>query len=318
MRTPRAGFLVVLVVLTLGAAACGHTVGSRSTSALPSASPSSGVRGAAPGLSGGADSSVAAPPVASGAGTTQARTIGATVAPAAADIVENGSLAVRLRNAAGLRSSYRAITTLATDAGGFVSRSTLNDGARPTASLTVRVPNADVEALIARIGGMGTVTTQTLSGQDVTGQVVDLSVEITNLTSEEGAVRQLLSRTGSVANILTVQQQLFQLQDEVQELTAQSASLHNRVQYATVDVSLSTRGPAPAPHHRPHHPSTLSRFWHLTTSHSVALVRGVVLAIGWSAPGLVLLTLAGAVALVLRRRHRHPVPAAGGPVGDAD
>jgi hypothetical protein len=136
----------------------------------------------------------------------------------------------------------------------------------------------------------------------VTGQVDDLSVEITNLTSEEGAVRHLLADAGSVKDILTVQQQLLSLQDEIQQLTMQSNLLHNQVQYATVVVSLTTTAaaPAPVPHH---HTATVARFWNLARSHTVDVVRGVFLAVGWSAPGLALLVVVGAALLVLRRRR---------------
>jgi hypothetical protein len=233
------------------------------------------------------------------------------VAPATADIVEDGTLDVTYRTAAELRGSYSAISGLAAASGGFVSASTLTNARRPTASLTVRVPDDEVRVLIARIGTMGHVTSQTLSGHDETGEVVDLSVEITNLTSEEAAVRKLLGDTGSVRDILTVQQQLFQLQDEIQQLQAQSNSLADQIQYATVTVQLSTVAPPPVHHHRRRHhaASTISRFWHLASSHSVGVVRSVFLAIGWAAPAILAFAVLGGAWLVLRRRHT-PTPAA--------
>jgi len=227
------------------------------------------------------------------------------VAPASADVVEDASLDVRLRSPAALRSAYGAIGGLAAAAGGFVAASTLTEAREPSASMTLRVPAADLALVTGRISGMGRVTAQTMSGQDVSGQVVDLAVEITNLTSEEAAVRRLLADAGSVSSILTVQQQLFTLQDEIQQLAAQSNSLHDRIRYATVTVALLTvTGPVPVKHRM----TTLARVAHLAAAHTVALVRGVLLAVGWSAPGLVLLALLGAVGAVVRHRRGTPAP----------
>jgi Domain of unknown function (DUF4349) len=311
MRPSRTGPVLLVGVLALVAAGCGRpSTAASDKSAASQAGSTEAVASPTPRASAGGSSGPAASP-APAQGSASA--IGTTVNPATADVVEAGDLDVRCSSPGALRSAYAAMSTLASSAGGFVAASTLANGRVPSASMTLRVPNSSLPGVLARIGALGRVTSQTLSGQDVTGQVVDLSVEITNLTSEEAAVRHLLSDAGSVRDILTVQQQLFTLQDEIQQLKAQSDSLDNRIQYATLVVALSTVTAAPVPVR--HHPTTLARFAHLAGSHTVALARGVFLAIGWSAPGLALLAvLAGALAVLRRRRTLRPAaPAGAGP-----
>jgi hypothetical protein len=318
--------LAVLAVLAVGVASCGSRGGSSAAKASVASPPSSASGSSADRSSGDrasrGDLAVASPPAlpesasAAGAATGVASTgsgaaLGAAVAPATADIVESGRLDVQVRTPAALRAAYAAIGTLAGAEGGFVSSSTLTNAKRPTASMTLRIPDRTVGTVTVGIRGLGRVTSETMSGQDVSGQVVDLAVEITNLTSEESAVRHLLSDAGSVRNILTVQQQLFALQDEIQQLTAQSNSLDDRIRYATVAVALTTVAPVAAPIR--HHTTTIARFRHLAGAHTVALVRGLFLAIGWSAPGIGLLVLLGGAIAALRHRRRGPQAVATGP-----
>jgi hypothetical protein len=168
--------------------------------------------------------------------------------------------------------------------------------------VTLRVPDGAVAGTLAALGRYGTVTSTSLHGRDVTGQVVDLAAEITNLTSEEQAVRALLAKAGSVRNILSIQQSLFSLQGQIQELTAQHNSLDSQVQYATVVVALATAAP---PGRVPSRPSTVARFWHLASGHTVAAVRGVFLGIGWAAPLLLLAAVLGGGWWGFRRRQTH-------------
>jgi hypothetical protein len=298
--------MLLLGLTAVGLTACGAGSAKSSSAASPATvagRTGSPHRAAEP--ESGAASAGGAPSGATGASSSpESQTVGASVAPATADIVEDGTLAVTVRSAADLRSSYADVATLAGAEGGFVSASTLTDSRYPRASVTVRVPNSSVHQILGRIGAMGHVTSQTLTGRDVTGQVIDLSVQITNLTSEENAVRKLLANAGTVGHIITVQQQLFQLQDEIQQLQAQSNSLDNRIRYATIAVQLSTVAhKTPVHHHRRHRASTVARFWHLASSHSVGVVRGVFLAIGWAAPALLALAVAGLGWLGWRRRR---------------
>jgi hypothetical protein len=238
--------------------------------------------------------------------TAAADSLGASVGPAQAKIIKNGTIDLYVSTGADLRQAFTRLTALGTTDGGFVASSSMQSGLHPTATITLRVPVATAPAAMKTIGGghFGLVTATSLTGRDVTGEVVEVNVEITNLTSEEKAVRVLLDKAGSVRNILTIQQELFQLQGEVQELTAQSNSLDNRVEYATVTVNLTTKKSPVALAAAHSHPSTVARFWHLASSHCVDAVRGVVLAVGWSAPLLIGLALAGIGWLVWRRRRR--------------
>ena len=305
---------ITAAVLTVGAvtalSACGGGGSAASAEKATSSGTAAPARSSSAGA-GGASSSAGAPGVAAGGTTTGAHAstssaggIGTAVAPAQAKIIQNGTIDLRLSNGTQLRRTFALIGSLASRDGGFVASSAMHSGRHPTASVTVRIPDARAAGAVTAIGTFGRATSTSLTGQDVTGQVVDLAARITNLDSEEKAVRALLAKAGTVRNILNVQGQLFDLQGQIEELTAQRNSLDNRVQYATLRANLTTVTPPPPAAVPPR--STLARFWHLAASHTVATVRGIVLAVGWAAPILILAAIAAAGWLVLRRRRKLP------------
>jgi hypothetical protein len=328
-RVLRAAILVGVALLAgvVGLSACGAS-GSSSKSSGGSSSAAE-VSGSAAGAS-GSSAATSASAAASGApsrdathaagsasgngGATAASSgpkLGTSVKAASADVVRTGSVTLVASSAGNLRKAYSGLSSLASANGGFVGSSSLTTGSRPTASLTMQVAESRFYPTMAALtgGAYGKADNSSETGQDVTGQVVNLHVEIANLTSEEDAVRHLLSDAGSVKDILTVQQQLFSLQGQIQQLQAQSASLANQVEYATINVSLTTVAPPPVKVKPKAKPSTPARFWHLASSHSVATVRSVVLAVGWAAPLIVALVVLGGAGLVWRRRHQRQLGA---------
>jgi hypothetical protein len=316
--TPLRIALVATAAVTLAACGAGSPA---SSSAGPSGAPERSAGGAATpgvapagGLSGAASAgeSTAGPAIRASSSVGAAQ-IGTSVAAASPDVVETGTVDVRLPHAADVVTAFRAVTAMAPGADGFVASSSLLGGSRPSATLSLRVPNPELTGLTQRIAALGRVTARRQTGRDVTGQVVDLAVEIRNLDSEETAVRGLLGRARTVSSILTVQNQLFDLQGQIQELTAVSNSLDNRVEYATLAVGLSAVAPAPPPRHHRHQESVAAHFWRLARSHTIGSLRDALYAVGWAAPVLILAAVGAAGRLGWSRRRRRPVPTPAGP-----
>jgi len=300
--------VLALLVCGLSAtlSACGGGVGS-GASAGGEDNSGSGPAAASSHKAGAAGSPAPLRAGAGGAGATP--TLGVSVGAAGPDIVETGRLAVRIGAARRLHHDAAEVSALAAREGGYVQASTVTSGRAARATLTVRVPDDRLAATVAAVSALGDVTASTEDGEDVTGQVVDLAAEQANLDSEARAVRGILRRASKVADILRIQQQLFTLQGEISELSAQRNSLANQVAYASLAVTLTAHA-APAPPVR--HQGTLARFWSLASSHTVAAARGLFLAVGWAAPGLVLVAAAAGGYVLVRRRRRAGLAAADG------
>jgi hypothetical protein len=236
-------------------------------------------------------------PAAGGAVAVQT---GRIVPAAGPDIIRTGSMLLSLRRG-NLQAAFDAVTTDTAREGGFVADTSTasQDRQRPTAELVVRIPSARFNHLMIEVAGLGKVESQQVQGQDVTGQLVNLSARITNLQAEEEALRTLVEAARSVPNILRVQNELFTVESEIEQLSAQQASLDNQTTYSTLTVNLEVAAvPAAA---KPKGENTLVRAVKLA-GHNVAVAgRAVVLGVGWAFP---LLILAGLALVVWRLRRR--------------
>ena len=315
MHTRRYLVLLVGSVVVIATACGAPSKGATSKGAVPSiAGPTSGA-----GAVGGASSSAAGSGVASpaqspvtGSGLARGKsangTLGATVTPAGPKIITTADVAIRVKSGA-LTEVFSAVAGLATGAGGYVSDSSTSfGGPNPSAREVLRVPGAQFQGVMARLAGFGAVTSENISGQDVTTEVADNGAQLTTLQDEAQAARTLLARATSIGDILAIQDQVFALQSQIQQLSAQQAALSGEASYATVSVELTM---PPVPASPAPHEGTPARTWHLAASNSAAVLRGIVLTLGWLAPLLVLGVLVGVPAWRWwRRRQRPPVPAA--------
>ena len=305
-----ARFPLLAAVLVLGTAAAAAGCGSAGLSSAPSGGASS-ARSLAP----VANPAIAStPPAGTGSsGAVRRAALGVEVKPAGPDIVETAAEDVRVP-ASDVAPDAGRLTVLAVREGGYVQSSNVSAGSHPGATLTVRVPNGSLPATMAAVGRLGTVLDQTEAGQDVTGQVVDLAMEEANLQKEVLAVRAILGHASKVSDVLAIQNELFTLQGEIQQVQAQRNGLANQVAYATLSVTLAGKVVAAGADHRAR-PGALARFWQLASGHTAQTVRGLFLAIGWFAPGILVLAIAGLAYAGLRWRRRRARAGATRPPG---
>lgn len=223
-----------------------------------------------------------------------------------ADIISTGSIGIVVGKGA-LDHDFSLASQDAIGAGGFVASSASQmSGSKPYADLVLRVPEPRFVEVASQVAGLGKVQREELQGQDVTGQVVDLGARISNLQSEETALRQLMGRTGSIPNILAVENQLFSVQQEIEELTAQRDNLVGQVAYATLTVDL-TATPVPAKvKPKPQPTNAVARGAQLALHNTAATLHAVALAAGFVFPLLVVGIAALALLEIRRRRRLHP------------
>lgn len=231
-----------------------------------------------------------------------AGTVGESLVPVSPLVIRSGSVTLGVAKSH-VVTVFDEVSGAASRMGGFVASSS-STSADDTggASLVVRVPSDDFSGLVSRVDSLGKVEAQSVSGEDVTGQSIDIEASLENLRSEESALRTLLSRAGSIPSILEVQNQLFGVEGDIEQLSAEETSLVNRATYATLHVQLSPlaaarRAPA---HHRTTRENALLRAAKLAGHNTAVTLRAVVVALGWSFPAIVL----AAVVLGLWRFQR--------------
>jgi hypothetical protein len=239
--------------------------------------------------------------------------LGGAVAPAQAQVVRNANVVVDVSRGK-VPASYDAVANLATANGGFVADSNLSttQGSAPSARLTLRIPVDHLLSVLAALGNLGKVAQQDQQGTDVTGQLVDLGARIKTLQAEEDATRTLLGRAQAIGDILQIQNQLFNLRTQIEQLNGQQSQLNDKATYATIAIQVLEAGPASGPTPPPKPRPTLVRAWSLAGHNIVAVLDGAALAVGWVAPVLVVALLA-LPALLWWRRRIGPGPATSKP-----
>ena len=161
--------------------------------------------------------------------------------------------------------------------------------------------------LMVEVAGLGKVESQQVQGQDVLDPRQPLA-GFTDLQAERRHCEPWWN-SRSVPNILRVQNDFFTVESEIEQLSAQQASLDDQTTYATLTVNLEVAAvPPPA---KPKGENTVVRAVKLA-GHNVAVAgRAIILGVGWAFP---LLILAG-LALVVWRLRRHRAMTTPSPAG---
>ena len=296
------------MVVLGGAVALGVTTGGGTGSrSVPSTAP--GPRAAGPALAGGEGATIHGPPSAAsptqGSASAPAGAAGSGSAPPlptgavgqSTKVEETGSLSLTVGKAQ-LDSTVTALSNLAVANGGFVAGTqTQSGGGTPTSpaygNVTLQIPEASFASTVAEAQRLGTVTSITTKGTDVTGQYVDLQSRIAALQASRDQYLTIMTKAASISDILAVQSQLDDLQTQIEQLQGQLQVLDSETTYGTLSVAVTEAGGHPAPVH--HAPSGLANAWHGAVSGFASAFDGLVRAAG---PLLfVVLLLAAAVAL---------------------
>ena len=174
-----------------------------------------------------------------------------SVVPQTRAVHREGSVSVAVNDA---EQSSDETQRLIKNAGGFVANTALETGSngRRTATLDCRIPAEKFEALVSKIGQLGTVRAKSLSGQDITAQI-----------AQSGARRQTLQQELAIAQARLAQKeknakkrdagQIYVLRSDVRQVRLQAAQARAQLETlqrygntSSLFVSLQDRSPVKA------------------------------------------------------------------------
>ncbi len=134
------------------------------------------------------------------------------------------------------------IEALAMSFQGFVQTSTLSDNeiGEASAFIIIRVPTEVFETAMADIQLLGAhVNTESVSGEDVTAQYIDLAARLSAAQAQEAQYLNILESATTVGEVLAVQEHLADVRADIESLQGQITYLADRTDLATISVSLS-------------------------------------------------------------------------------
>jgi hypothetical protein len=184
---------------------------------------------------------------------------------------------------------------------GFVqSRSVNRYDNDANASMTIRIPAADLESFIASLANEGEVLTSTIDAQDVTIEVIDLEARISTLESSIDRLRELQAQATSVADLVAVESELATRQSELESLTARRDYLDNQVDLSTVYLWIDQVDSGAAL--TPDFLGGLQRGWDALLTLGAGLITGVGFLLPTALVGLAIAAVVFIIVRLLRNR----------------
>lgn len=136
------------------------------------------------------------------------------------------------------------------DIGGYVAQANLYRNSyggdeRLQGTMTVRVPAADLEALMGELERLAIdVQNKTISREDITDQYSDAEARLRNLEATEVELREMLAEVRAKPNakpedILTVYQHLTDIRGQIEQVQGRKNMYDNLVSLSTLELTLT-------------------------------------------------------------------------------
>lgn len=171
------------------------------------------------------------------------------------------------------------------------------------ATLTLRVPAAQVDDLLAALEALGDVPQVELGEEVVTNQVRDLEVRVNATRASVDRLTELLATAADTETLLEVEAQLTQRTSELESLLSQQRSLDERVAMSTLEVQIRSTTVA-GPTGTPSFWDGLVEGWQGFLAWGATFLFGL----GQSMPALVIIALLALIAWGIIRTIRKRMP----------
>jgi len=154
-------------------------------------------------------------------------------------IARAASLSIVVKDFAASRLSLDSILVRRHGYSAQLSASTAENTPRSIAA-SLRVPANELAATLAELKSLGHVETESQSGEEVTQQHADLVARLKNSRETEQRLQAiLLQRTGKIADVLAVEEEISRVRGEIEQMEAEQKSLEHRVDFATIELQIS-------------------------------------------------------------------------------
>ena len=154
-------------------------------------------------------------------------------------------------NVSSVSQAVTDLRRIAESAGGFVTDSFIEPIPRgrvveggvlakaiSRASLTMKVPSDQLDRTLAQTTSLGEIVSYSTNSRDVTDQFTDLTARLKNAQTVLEQYKEILKTARTTQDILSVQQRIDTVQEQIEVLTGQRNKIQNQVTYATIAIGL--------------------------------------------------------------------------------
>jgi Domain of unknown function (DUF4349) len=154
-------------------------------------------------------------------------------------IAQSVELAVTAKDVSAARSAVEGILARHHGYAAGLTVNTEQNGPR-SLEASLRIPARKLLAAMAELKALGAVQTETQKGEEVTQQHADLVARLKNSRETEKRLQAILQqRTGKIADVLAVEQEIARVRGDIEQMEAEQTSVEHRVDFATIELHLS-------------------------------------------------------------------------------
>jgi len=138
------------------------------------------------------------------------------------------------------------ITQIAESKGGFVVESTqsssdIKAATRDTVTMSVRVPSAKFDEALSEIRQTASrVIVESVKGQDVTEEFIDIEARLKTQKALEAQFLEIMKRSNSVEDALNVQTEIARVRGEIEKIEGRKRFLESQASLSTVKIKLQS------------------------------------------------------------------------------
>ena len=218
-------------------------------------------------------------------------------------IIKTAEVGLVVPTGGSLKDRFDTARAVAHRYSGFVTKSSIQPG--KTEQMEIRVPARNFDAAITALEKLGSLEHESIKGQDVTAQFVDLQARLSIAQTHRDVLEKLLAKAHSPEQIVRMQNLVDDAQLKVEQLQGEIRLIKNQTSKATIDLSLRMAGVAVPTRGAVDHPG-LGSAWAHAIAGFFGVVFAVVVGLGYLVPIAVVLLI---VWLVYRRLRRRSSPA---------
>jgi hypothetical protein len=162
-------------------------------------------------------------------------------------VIRNATLALEVEEPSKV---MQRIASVAETRGGFVVNTesrqqsgSSKDRSYEIITLEMRIPAAQFDAALGDIRASGRVTSEKLSGKDVTEEYIDLEARLRTQKALESQLLEIMKGAHNVADAISVERELTNVRTEIERVEGRRRFLDNQSSLSTFSVTLQPPAP---------------------------------------------------------------------------
>ncbi|MEI7595652.1 MAG: DUF4349 domain-containing protein [Bacteroidota bacterium] len=152
-------------------------------------------------------------------------------------IIKDGMLSIKVLDVEKGKKSIDAILKKLNSY--YENESLENNESHSSYNLKIRIPSANFDEFLRLLeNGTGEVLSKDINARDVTEEYVDIETRLKNKKMYLQRYNELLSKTGTIKDILALEENIRNLQEEIESKEGRLKFLNDQVAYSTLNVEL--------------------------------------------------------------------------------